>query len=106
MSILQTIKRSASTGGTIRLPKSKVPNIDASEYSFAKFAATYFNSGVTGQYSKRPLKKSLLDHDLPLDEIAAQVSLFTFRASYLLYYLKKYLKIYNLKYFKISTFDY
>lgn len=91
---MQTIKRSASTGGTIRLPKSKVPNIDASEYSFAKFAATYFNSGVTGQYSKRPLKKSLLDHDLPLDEIAAQVSLFTFceSVSYLLNYSKKYLK--------------
>ncbi|XP_046806985.1 myosin-VIIa isoform X1 [Lucilia cuprina] len=66
------LKKSISTGGTIRLPKSKVPSIDASEYSFAKFAATYFNSGVTGQYSKRPLKKSLLDHDLPLDEIAAQ----------------------------------
>ncbi|KAM7351605.1 myosin 28B1 [Cochliomyia hominivorax] len=65
-------KKSISTGGTIRLPKTKVPNIDASEYGFAKFAATYFNSGVTGQYSKKPLKKSLLDHDLPLDEIAAQ----------------------------------
>ncbi|TMW42706.1 hypothetical protein DOY81_012214, partial [Sarcophaga bullata] len=74
MSLVELIasKKTLTTGGTIRLPKSKVPNIDASEFSFAKFAATYFNSGATGQYSKRPLKKSLLDHDLPLDDIAAQ----------------------------------
>lgn len=76
VSSLQAIKKtteSICTGGTIRLPKPKVPDVDASEYSFAKFAATYFHSGVTGHYSKKPLKKSLLDHDLPLDEIAAQV---------------------------------
>ncbi|XP_075152273.1 myosin 28B1 [Haematobia irritans] len=67
----QTIA-STPSGGTIRLPKPKVSDVDASEYSFAKFAATYFHSGVTGQYSKKPLKKSLLDHDLPLNDIAAQ----------------------------------
>ncbi|XP_058975886.1 myosin-VIIa [Musca domestica] len=71
-SLKKTLETNSSTGGTIRLPKTKVPDIDASEYSFAKFAATYFNSGVTGHYSKKPLKKSLLDHDLPLDEIASQ----------------------------------
>ncbi|XP_059221486.1 myosin-VIIa [Stomoxys calcitrans] len=69
---LKTTIAATPTGGTIRLPKPKIPDVDASEYSFAKFAATYFHSGVTGQYNRRPLKKSLLDHDLPLDEIAAQ----------------------------------
>ncbi|XP_073820580.1 myosin-VIIa-like isoform X2 [Musca autumnalis] len=68
----KSLETTTASGGTIRLPKTKVSDIDASEYSFAKFAATYFNSGVTGHYSKKPLKKSLLDHDLPLDEIAAQ----------------------------------
>ncbi|KAL9923426.1 myosin 28B1 isoform 1-T1 [Glossina fuscipes fuscipes] len=68
------IQKSASTssGGTIRLPKSHDAKPDISEFSFAKYAATYFTAGVTGHYSQKPLKKSLLNHDLPMDEIAAQ----------------------------------
>uniref|UniRef100_A0A1A9W1S0 Myosin motor domain-containing protein n=1 Tax=Glossina brevipalpis TaxID=37001 RepID=A0A1A9W1S0_9MUSC len=59
-------------GGTIRLPKSNETKPNTSEFSFAKFAATYFNAGITAHYSQRPIKKSLLNHDLPMDEIAAQ----------------------------------
>ena len=33
---------------------------DLSEYRFQKFAATYFQSNATHQYSRKPLKSSLL----------------------------------------------
>ena len=33
---------------------------DLSEYKFQKFAATYFQGTFTHQYSKKPLKHSLL----------------------------------------------
>ena len=33
---------------------------DLSEYKFQKFAATYFQGTVNHQYSKKPLKQSLL----------------------------------------------
>lgn len=62
------------SGGTIRMPKLKTNTIDTSEYSFAKFAATYFNAQATGYHSIKPLKKPLLEHDLPMDGIAAKVS--------------------------------
>ena len=35
-------------------------NEDLSEYKFQKFAATYFQGTVNHQYSKKPLKHSLL----------------------------------------------
>lgn len=59
-------------GGTIRVPAVKKPREDYSEFSFAKFAATYFVGNSTSQFNKRPLKTSLLDHLQPLDEIASQ----------------------------------
>ncbi|RZB66655.1 myosin-VIIa [Asbolus verrucosus] len=45
---------------------------DWSSYNFAKFAATYFVKNTNYQYSKRPLKESLLDLPTPDDVIAAQ----------------------------------
>ena len=45
---------------------------DFSAYNFAKFAATYFIKNTNHQYSKRPLKESLLDLPTPDDIIAAQ----------------------------------
>nr|XP_014086844.1 myosin-VIIa-like isoform X1 [Bactrocera oleae] len=54
------------------MTKLKTNTIDTSEYSFAKFAATYFNAQATGYHSIKPLKKPLLEHDLPMDGIAAK----------------------------------
>lgn len=45
---------------------------DLSAYNFRKFAATYFLSNINPQYSKRPLKESLLDLPTHGDVIAAQ----------------------------------
>lgn len=45
---------------------------DLSEFNFRKFAATYFLSNINHQYSKRPLKESLLDLPTNSDIIAAQ----------------------------------
>jgi myosin VIIa len=47
---------------------------DLSAYDFAKFAATYFSSNTSHQFSKRQIKQSLLDLPLPADQISAQVS--------------------------------
>jgi myosin-7 len=46
-------------------------NEDLSAYSFQKFAATYFMSNVSYQFSKRPLKNSLLNIPVNL-QVAAQ----------------------------------
>uniref|UniRef100_A0A0N4ZLT2 Myosin motor domain-containing protein n=1 Tax=Parastrongyloides trichosuri TaxID=131310 RepID=A0A0N4ZLT2_PARTI len=43
---------------------------DLSDYQFSKFAATYFNNGISGEYSNVQLKKSLLIHDSLSDEVA------------------------------------
>ncbi|XP_018330659.1 myosin-VIIa-like [Agrilus planipennis] len=45
---------------------------DLSAYNFRKFAATYFVKNTNPQYSKKPLKESLLDLPTPDDIIAAQ----------------------------------
>ncbi|KAK5645798.1 hypothetical protein RI129_004262 [Pyrocoelia pectoralis] len=45
---------------------------DLSEYNFRKFAATYFVQNNNHQFSKKPLKESLLELPTPDDVIAAQ----------------------------------
>lgn len=42
------------------------------EFNYRKFAATYFLGNTTHQYSRKPLKHSLLDLPSPIDRIAAQ----------------------------------
>ncbi|XP_026738452.1 myosin-VIIa-like isoform X1 [Trichoplusia ni] len=42
------------------------------ELNFRKFAATYFLGNTTHQYSRKPLKHSLLDLPSPIDRMAAQ----------------------------------
>jgi len=44
---------------------------DLSEYRFQKFAATYFQSNATHQYSRKPLKSSLLSLQTQGDQLAA-----------------------------------
>ncbi|KAH8271071.1 hypothetical protein KR018_006777, partial [Drosophila ironensis] len=61
-----------STGDTIRLPKPVSKNVDTSDFSYLKYAATYFCGGATAQHERKPLKQSLLKHDLPLDEMASK----------------------------------
>ncbi|XP_045766562.1 myosin-VIIa-like [Maniola jurtina] len=42
------------------------------EFNFKKFAATYFIGNISNQYSKKPLKHSLLDLPSPIDKMASQ----------------------------------
>ncbi|XP_016151526.1 unconventional myosin-VIIa-like [Sinocyclocheilus grahami] len=44
---------------------------DLSEYTFAKFAATYFQGNATHTYIRRPLKQPLLFHEDEGDQLAA-----------------------------------
>ncbi|XP_078485190.1 unconventional myosin-VIIa-like isoform X1 [Ciona intestinalis] len=44
---------------------------DISEFKFAKFAATYFQSNATNAHTKRQLKTPLLHHDIEGDRIAS-----------------------------------
>lgn len=46
-------------------------NEDLSEYKFQKFAATYFQGTANHQYSKKPLKQSLLPLQTQGDQLAA-----------------------------------
>ncbi|XP_030079196.1 myosin-VIIa isoform X2 [Drosophila hydei] len=63
---------SISSAGTIRLPKPTPRHVDTSDFSFLKFASTYFSSGTTYQHERKPLKQPLLKHDLPIDQMAAK----------------------------------
>ncbi|EEB17358.1 myosin VII, putative [Pediculus humanus corporis] len=45
---------------------------DLSEFKFHKFAATYFQGNMTHQYSRKPLKHSLLPLHTQGDQLAAQ----------------------------------
>ncbi|XP_046447605.1 myosin-VIIa-like isoform X1 [Daphnia pulex] len=47
------------------------PTEDLSEYRFQKFAATFFQSNATHQYSRKPLKSSLLSLQTQGDQLAA-----------------------------------
>lgn len=53
----------------LEIPIEENDSIDFSSYHFGKFAATYFASNMTPQYSKRPLKQALLDLPLPADQM-------------------------------------
>ena len=44
---------------------------DLSEYKFQKFAATYFQGTFTHQYSKKPLKHSLLPLQTQGDQLVS-----------------------------------
>ncbi|XP_015589004.1 myosin-VIIa [Cephus cinctus] len=45
---------------------------DLTQYHFRKFAATYFITNIPPQYTKTPLKQSLLDLPLLIDQVAAR----------------------------------
>ncbi|KAH8328201.1 hypothetical protein KR067_006039, partial [Drosophila pandora] len=63
---------SVTTGNTIRLPKQIPNNVDTSDFSYLKYASTYFCGGATAQHERKPLKQSLLQHEQPMDEMASK----------------------------------
>ena len=46
---------------------------DLSEYKFQKFAATYFQGAYSHQYSKKPLKHSLLPLQTQGDQVRSEI---------------------------------
>ncbi|XP_015109747.1 myosin-VIIa [Diachasma alloeum] len=56
----------------LELPPEEDPPEDLSAFHFSKFAATYFASNIAPQYSRRPLKQSLLDLPLASDQLSSQ----------------------------------
>ena len=50
-------------------PSTGLPQEDLSEYRFQKFAATFFQSNATHQYSRKPLKSSLLSLQTQGDQL-------------------------------------
>lgn len=62
-------KSSDEVTSFLEIPTEDTASVDFSVYHFGKFAATYFASNVTPQYSKRPLKQALLDLPLPSDQL-------------------------------------
>lgn len=53
------------------VPASKEDYEDLSDYKFPKFAATYFQGAYSHQYSRKPLKHSLLTLQTQGDQLAA-----------------------------------
>lgn len=51
------------------VPRGPDFEVDLSEYRFQKFAATYFQSNATHQYSRKPLKSSLLSLQTQGDQL-------------------------------------
>lgn len=71
------LEHASGPNSTIAIPDAKSTIIneeDLRNYSFAKYAATYFEAHQTHQYSRRQLKSALLQTDRPHDQIAAQVN--------------------------------
>ena len=53
------------------VPEAPEDHEDLSEYKFQKFAATYFQGAYSHQYSKRPLKHSLLPLQTQGDQLVS-----------------------------------
>ncbi|PNF26048.1 Myosin-VIIa [Cryptotermes secundus] len=56
----------------IGLPQTEDTMENLSEFNFRKYAAMYFCGNVNYQYSRKPIKHSLLDLPLPADQLAAK----------------------------------
>ncbi len=57
------------------VPQAPEDNEDLSEYKFQKFAATYFQGAYSHQYSKKPLKHSLLPLQTQGDQLVSPETL-------------------------------
>lgn len=56
----------------IGLPQTQDNTESLSEFNFRKYAAMYFCGNVNYQYSRKPIRHSLLDLPLPADQLAAK----------------------------------
>jgi len=56
----------------IGLPQTEDSTENLSEFNFRKYAAMYFCGNVNYQYSRKPIRHSLLDLPLPADQLAAK----------------------------------
>jgi myosin VIIa len=54
-------------------PVQPANDIDLTEFKFQKFAATYFQGNSTHQYSRKPLKQSLLPLETQGDQLASRI---------------------------------
>lgn len=57
----------------ISIPQIQDTTGSLSEFNFRKYAAMYFCGNVNYQYSRRPIKHSLLDLPLPADQLVSLV---------------------------------
>ena len=57
----------------IGLPQTHDSTENLSEFNFRKYAAMYFCGNVNYQYSRKPIKHSLLDLPLPADQLVSHV---------------------------------
>jgi myosin-7 len=57
----------------IGLPQTQESTENLSEFNFRKYAAMYFCGNVNYQYSRKPIKHSLLDLPLPADQLVSHV---------------------------------
>lgn len=68
----QTSKVKPTASSVIPLPQDQEEEEVFDEFNFRKFAATYFLGNTSHQYSRKPLKQSLLELPSPVDKMAAQ----------------------------------
>jgi len=57
----------------IGLPETEDNKENLSEFNFRKYAAMYFCGNVNYQYSRKPIRRSLLDLPLPADQLVSHV---------------------------------
>jgi len=57
----------------IGLPQTQDSTENLSEFNFRKYAAMYFCGNVNYQYSRKPIRHSLLDLPLPADQLVSCV---------------------------------
>lgn len=69
--IFQASKAKSQISSVIPLPQEQDEE-PFDEFNFRKFAATYFLGNTSHQYSRKPLKNSLLELPYPMDAVAAQ----------------------------------
>jgi myosin-7 len=55
----------------IDLPETEATTENLSEFNFRKYAAMYFCGNVSYQYSRKPIKHSLLELPLPADQLVS-----------------------------------
>ena len=74
-------KNIQNTDVIMGVPATPKDNEDLSEFKFVEYAATYFQGNVSHQYSRKPLKYSLLPLQMQGDQLVRT-------RKYIIFYLK------------------